>query len=91
MSFRWRILALEHLRALCLAFIDSDDPVSILVVLLLMQSVRSGKFIAFSDFFLSVCTASGIVVVEHNTAFLSEESVHDHLNRVPLTNDCLNL
>ena len=22
---------------------------------------------------------------------LSEESVHDHLNRVPLTNDCLNL
>ena len=56
-----------------------------------MPSVRSGKLKAFSPFFLSVCTAGGVVVVEHNTAFLSEEFVHDHLNRVPLTNDCLNL
>ena len=56
-----------------------------------MPSVRPGKLIAFSPFFLNVCTDGGVVVVEHNTAFfLSEESVHDHLNRVPLTNDCLN-
>ena len=88
MSFSWRILALEHLTALFLAFIDSDDPVSILVVLLFMRSVRSVKLIAISAFVLSVCAAGG-VEVEHNTVFFS--SVHDHLNRVPLTNDCLNL
>ena len=46
--------------------------------------------LAFSAFGLSGCTGGG-VVVEHNTAFLSEESVHDHLNRVPLTNDYLNV
>ena len=34
-----------------------------------MPSVRSGKLIAISDIFLSVCTAGGIVLVEHNTAF----------------------
>ena len=47
--------------------------------------------LAFSAFVLSGCIG-GDVVVEHNTAFfLSEESIHDHLSRVPLTNDYLNV
>ena len=46
--------------------------------------------LAFSAVVLSNCTGVG-VVVEHNTAFLSEESFHDHLNRAPLTNDYLNV
>ena len=60
-------------------------------MLLFIRSVRSGKLIDFSAFVLSVCTAGGVVVVEYNTVLLSEESVHDHLNRVPLTNDCFHL